>query len=147
MTMTLRALVPLAALLGLAVTAGAADDPLAATLRGVVEDNLRAYDVEGVVRSVHTQSPEYGPTKDEVVGQFRVFDLTPKLVAFEYMGHDDEFAVARVKIKLEGPPGFMNNTTDSIVLFHQEGGIWKLWTDEILGVEFEQRIGTLVPSR
>jgi hypothetical protein len=116
----------------------------------VVENNLRAYDaedVEGVVRLVHTQSPEYGPTKDEVVGQFRVLDLTPKLVAFEYMGHEDEFAVARVKIKLEGPPGsvFVNNTTDSIVLFHQEGGLWKLWTDEVLGVEFEQRIGTLVP--
>lgn len=152
MTITVRAVVHLAALLGLAVAAGAADDQLATTLRGVVEDNLRAYDAEdasGAMRSVHTRSPEYEPTKAEIAGQFRDLDVTAKLTAFTYMGHDDEFAVARVKIKLDGPPGsvFANNTTDNIVLFHQEGGIWKLWTDEVLGVDFEQRIGTVAPPK
>lgn len=59
MTMTVRAVVQLAALLGLAVAAGAADDQLDATLRGVVQDELRAYDakdVEGAMRSVHTRA-------------------------------------------------------------------------------------------
>jgi hypothetical protein len=143
MAMANRVAVQLAALLGLAaVAAGAADDELAATLRGVVEENLRAYDAEdarGVQRTMHTRSPEYSPTVTAVTRQLDDDDLTVRLVDFKYMGHDDEFAVARVKIKVEGPPGsvYVNNTTDNIVLFHQEGGTWKLWTDEILGVEFE----------
>jgi hypothetical protein len=143
MAMANRVVVQLAALLGLAaVAAGAADDELAATLRGVVEENLRAYDAEdarGVQRTMHTRSPEYSPTVTAVTRQLDDDDLTVRLVDFKYMGHDDEFAVARVKIKVEGPPGsvYVNNTTDNIVLFHQEGGTWKLWTDEILGVEFE----------
>jgi hypothetical protein len=143
MAMANRVVVQLAALLGLAaVAAGAADDELAATLRGVVEENLRAYDAEdarGVQRTMHTRSPEYSPTVTAVTRQLDDDDLTVRLVDFKYMGHDDEFAVARAKIKVEGPPGsvYVNNTTDNIVLFHQEGGTWKLWTDEILGVEFE----------
>jgi hypothetical protein len=152
MTATYRMVVQLSALLGLAVAAGAADDKLAATLKGVVEENLRAYDAEdaaGVLRSMHTRSPEYDPTRGALPEQFQELDAKAKLVDFRYMGHDDEFAAARVKIKVEGPPGsvFVNNTIDNIVLFHQEGGIWKLWSDEVLGVDFEQRIGTLAPPR
>ncbi len=142
--------VQVAALLGLAAAAGATDDKLAATLRGVVQDNLRAYDAEdadGAMRSVHTRSPQYEPTRAALPEQFQDLDVTAKVTDFKYMGHDDEFAVARVKIQVEGPSGsvFVNNTTDDIVLFHQEGGIWKLWTSEVLGVDFEQRIGVVVP--
>ena len=144
--------VQVAALLGRAAAAGATDDKLAATLRGVVQDNLRAYDAEdadGAMRSVHTRSPQYEPTRAALPEQFQDLDVTAKLTDFKYMGHDDEFAVARVKIQVEGPSGsvFVNNTTDDIVLFHQEGGIWKLWTNEVLGVDFEQRIGVVVPPK
>jgi len=144
--------VQVAALLGRAAAAGATDDKLAATLRGVVQDNLRAYDAEdadGAMRSVHTRSPQYEPTRAALPEQFQDLDVTAKLTDFRYMGHDDEFAVARVKIQVEGPSGsmFVNNTTDDIVLFHQEGGIWKLWTNEVLGVDFEQRIGVVVPPK
>jgi len=152
MTRTVWVAVQVAALLGLAAAAGATDDKLAATLRGVVQDNLRAYDAEdadGAMRSVHTRSPQYEPTRAALPEQFQDLDVTAKLTDFKYMGHDDEFAVARVKIQVEGPSGsvFVNNTTDDIVLFHQEGGIWKLWTNEVLGVDFEQRIGVVVPPK
>jgi hypothetical protein len=153
MTMIHRTTLHLALLLGLATVAGAKthDDKLAASLEAVVAENLRAYDAkdaDAAMRTVHTRSPEYDPTKAALPQQFQE-GVTAKLSDFTYMGHDDEFAVARVKIKVEGPPGstFVNNTTDSVVLFHQEGGIWKLWTDEILGVDFEQRIGTLAPAQ
>ena len=152
MTRTVWVAVQVAALLGLAAAAGATDDKLAATLRGVVQDNLRAYDAEdadGAMRSVHTRSPQYESTRAALPEQFQDLDVTAKLTDFKYMGHDDEFAVARVKIQVEGPSGsvFVNNTTDDIVLFHQEGGIWKLWTNEVLGVDFEQRIGVVVPPK
>lgn len=152
-TRTLWAAVQVAVLLSLPVAAGAADDDkLVATLKSVVEDNLRAYDAEdadGAMRSVHTRSPQYDTTKAALAEQFQDFDLSAKITGFNYVGHDDEFAVARVKIQVEGPSGsvFVNNTSDNLILFHQEGGIWKLWTDDILGVDFEQRIGTVVPPK
>jgi hypothetical protein len=142
MTMTDRTIVVLAALLGLAVGAGAADkNPLATTLQGVVEDHVRAYnarDVQGAMRDVHTQSPEYDSTKAAMEEQFRDLPVTAQLVDFKYMGHDDEFAVARMKLKIAGPPTsqFQNNVVDEVMLFHQQGGTWKLWSDDVLGVEF-----------
>jgi hypothetical protein len=139
--MTNRIIVSLILLLGLTVAAHAADDELATALRGVVEENVRAYDAEDVAavqRTMDTRSAEYDPTLAALPSQFKD-NLKAQLVDFKYIGHDDEFAVARVKIKVEGPPGtaFMNNTTDQIVVFHQEGGVWKLWTDEVLGVAFQ----------
>ena len=46
---------------------------------------------------MHTKSPEYDRTQKALPEQFRAMDLDVKLVDFKYMGHDDEFAVARVK--------------------------------------------------
>jgi hypothetical protein len=140
-TMTTFRTVAVMALLGLAAVAGAADDQLTTTLRGVVDGNLRAYDAkdaEGVLRGVHTRSPEYDTTKAALTEQFGALAVTATLIDFKYVGHDDEFAVARVKTKLVGPAGsgFSDNVTDSIVLFHQEGGTWKVWSDKVLGVQF-----------
>ena len=141
MTMISRVVV-LATVFGLAVGAGAADEnPLATTLRKVVEDNVAAYnakDVDGVLRGVHTRSPEYDSTKTAIAEQFRVLPVTARLVDFRYIGHDDEFAVARMKVAVGGPPTseFQDDVVDSVMLFHQENGTWKLWQDEVLGVEF-----------
>ena len=138
----IRRVAVLATVLGFAASAGAADeDPLGATLRKVVQDNVAAYnarDVEGVMRGVHTRSPEYDPTRAAIAAQFTDLPVTAELVDFRYMGHDDEFAVARMKLKVGGPPTsqFQDDVVDSILLFHQENGTWKLWADEVLGVEF-----------
>ncbi len=142
MKKTLFAIAPLAAALGLAGSALAATDAeLTTALKGVVESNLSGYNAENAATSmsaVHTASPEYASTQAALPEQFKDLDVKGTLVDFDYMGHDDEFAVARVKIKLVGPAdsGFANNTVDSLVLFHQENGVWKLWSDEVLGVEF-----------
>jgi hypothetical protein len=143
MTMTIRLVVMLVTLLGLAVTAGA-DDKLATTLRGVVEENVRAYDArdtDAFLRTLHPQSPGYEATKAILSDQFREGDIKVTLVDYEYIGHDDEFAVARVKMKTVAPPGstgFQSNVTDSVVLFHRDefARAWKLWSDDIIGVEF-----------
>lgn len=151
MTTMSRVIVPVVALLGIVRAAAAADDKLATTLRGVVQENLRAYDAEdsdGVMRTMHSRSPEYDRTKAALPGQFAAEDLTVQLVDFRYMGHDDEFAVARVKTKLTAPPGsdFDDNVVESIVLFHQEGGLWKLWSDDVIGVAFQPQGGTATSS-
>lgn len=142
MTRTLRTAALLAATLGLPTAALAADTALDATLKGAVEENLRAYNAEDAAAAlavVHKASPEYEPTKAVLEEQFRELDVKATLVDFRTMGHDDEFVVARVKTRYDGPDGsgFQDNIVDSILLFHQEGGVWKLWSDEILGVELE----------
>jgi hypothetical protein len=144
MTMTIRLVVMLVTLLGLAVTAGAADDKLATTLHGVVEENVRAYDArdtDAFLRTLHPQSPGFEATKAILSDQFREGDIKVTLVDYKYIGHDDEFAVARVKMKTVAPPGstgFQSNVTDSVLLFHRDEAAraWKLWSDDVLGVEF-----------
>jgi hypothetical protein len=136
------ALAALVAWLGFGAPAAYADDSaLAATLRKVVEDNAAAYDQENVAATVSTiasQSPAYEPTEAGLAEQFADTDLAVQVVDFTYIGHDDEFAVARVKTKTVATPkspAFADNTTDAIVLFHQDGGAWKLWSQHVIGVE------------
>jgi hypothetical protein len=138
---TARLILPAAALLLAAAAPARADNhELTGQLRVVAEANIQAYDAEdaaGVLRTMHTRSPEYDRTQKALPEQFKGLDLDVKLVDFKYMGHDDEFAVARVKTGYDGPDGsgFQDNVTDSVMLFHKEGGVWKLWSDEVLGVQ------------
>lgn len=141
MTGTLRTVVLLAAMAGMPGGATAAGAELSRTLQGAVEENLRGYNAEDVGAAlgvVHKASPEYEPTRAAMEEQFRDFDVQATLVDFRTLGHDDEFVVARVKTRFEGAAGsgFQDNVVDSILLFHQEGGVWKLWSDDVLGVEF-----------
>jgi hypothetical protein len=119
------------------------DMPLLAALRDLVAGNISAYDhkdIDATMRTIDTRSPDYAPTKDALATQFKDLDVKGELVSFDYMGHDDEFAVARVKTKTTGKPGsgFTDNTVDAIMLFHQQNGEWKLWSEQILGVQVAQ---------
>jgi hypothetical protein len=145
--MSMKQIACIAAILMLFVfseRAGAGEDGgLSAVLRQVVEQNLAAYnreDVAGAMSFVHTKSPEYGSTQGALPGQFEVLDARAELVGFHYIGHDDEFAVARVKLQTVDQSGepFSANVIDTITIFHQEDGVWKYWSDHILGVELVQ---------
>jgi hypothetical protein len=120
--------------------AHAADKQLTDSLHGVLKSGLAAYDredVAGTMKHVHTKSPEYDKSKVEMEKQFVAHDVTIQLVDFRYIGHDDEFAIARVHIKTVGQndPTFADNIVDSIVLFKMENGQWKWWSDHIIGVQ------------
>jgi hypothetical protein len=128
-------------LCAIAGPAAASEDELDASVRGVMEEHLRAYnaeDVEAALRTIHTRSPDYETMRAAMTEQFGALGVKAELLDFRTLGHDDEFVVARTRLKLVGAPGddFQNNVTDNLVLFHQEGGVWKLWSDEILGGEF-----------
>ena len=117
-----------------------AAEPLAMSLEQVVKDQLAAYnrkDVAATLAYVHTKSPDYEQTKGEIAGQFKEQNVSAQLISFYYVGHDDEFAVARVKVKVTAPPtaDFTDNVVDTITLFHQENGTWKIWGDHLLGVQ------------
>lgn len=120
--------------------ADADDEALADTLRGVVESHLDAYDREdaaATLATIDSRSPAYQATREKISEQFPELDVKPELVDFAYIGHDAEFAVARVKTKTVAEPGqeeFVGNVTDAIVIFHTEDGVWKLWGEHLLGV-------------
>jgi hypothetical protein len=121
-------------------SAAAAPAQLAPALQYVWGTNLAAFnkeDVDGVMATVDTRSPDFGPTRAALDALFKDRDLKAELVDFVLMGHDDEFAVARVKTRTAGQPGsdFATNIVDAVVLFHQENGTWKLWSEEIVAVE------------
>jgi hypothetical protein len=126
-------------LLGAAATFADDKDALAATLRKVVEDSYAAYNRKNLDDSmgfIDSKSPGYERTKKALPRQFDVGANT-KLVDFRYIGHDDEFAVARVKFKTSGKAGtsFVDNVADTLTVFHQENGQWKIWDQLVLGVE------------
>ena len=145
--MSIKQIACAATLLLLSVSGSASaaghDDGLGAVLRKVVEDNLAAYNREdpmAAMKHIHSKSPEYGTTRAALKGQFEVMDARSELVGFHYIGHDDEFAVARVKLRTMDTSGeaFSTNVIDTITVFHQEDGVWKYWSDHILGVELVQ---------
>lgn len=111
---------------------------LEGALRQVVEDNLAAYNSEDVARtlaSVDSKSPAYAAMEDALPRQFGALHARAELERFTYIGHDDEFAVARVQYRTRGAPGepFLNNVLDTITIFHQENGTWKYWDNDVLG--------------
>ena len=115
------------------------EDGLSAELRQVVEDNVAAYnrdEVSAALQSVHTKSPDYATMQQALPTQFSAMNIGAELVNFHYIGHDDEFALARVEIKTVDKSGepFVANVLDTIAVFHQEGGEWKYWSNLILGV-------------
>jgi hypothetical protein len=130
----------LLAMAATAVAAGGDESGLAATLRQVVENNLAAYNREdraATMRSIHTKAPDYADMQQALLSQFSALDARTELVSFRYIGHDDEFAIARVKLKTVDQSGepFVANILDTITLFHQQDGAWKYWDSYVLGVE------------
>ncbi|MDJ0868618.1 MAG: hypothetical protein QNK03_21090 [Myxococcota bacterium] len=116
-----------------------ADPELVASLEALAQEHLDAYDREdqnGTLRTIHSRSPHYRTTRELLAEQFPKQDLAVTLVHFHYIGHDDEFAYARLKAKaVAEDEGFADNVVDSVVLFHHENGAWKLWSEHIIGVE------------
>jgi len=120
--------------------ARAGADPLAETLEGVVKQQIEAFNAKnltGAMATINTQSPEYKSTEDELATEFKTENLTATLVSFQYVGHDDEFAVARVKMKITAPSGekFVDNSIDTMMLFHQQNGAWRIWGDYLIGAQ------------
>jgi hypothetical protein len=116
------------------------DDSLGDALRAAVAGQVAAYgkkDATAAMSFVDTASPDYDSTKDAITAQFEGPEVSVQVADCKYIGHDDEFAVARVKLKSTGKPdsGFVDNTVDSIMIFHFQNGAWKIWTEKVLGVD------------
>jgi hypothetical protein len=128
-----------AALLFATAAAAERDDALAAALEKVSKDQVAAFNKEDVAATMgfaYSKSPDYDTAKAELGTLFANTDAKAEQVGFTYVGHDDEFAVGRVKVKVTAAdPGFQNNIVDALIVFHSEGGAWKVWDTYVLGSE------------
>lgn len=132
----------LAQLMLISASAAAQGDELATAIEAVVTSNIAAInaeDADATMATIHGESPEFDSTASALDDHFADLDPSAELVSFAFMGHDDEFAVARVKIKTseKSDTAFHDNIVDMIVLFAQEDGNWKIWSDLPLGVELD----------
>ena len=123
------------------VTVHAAENDIQNTINSVVITNVQAVQAENldaVMKTIHTQSPGYLTTKQQLQPLFDNHDLKYQILSFTYIGRDNQYAVARVKQstqKLSGP-AFRNNVLDMIQVFRQEKGQWKFWNQAILEVTY-----------
>ncbi len=114
---------------------------LEAKLREVIIENFAASqrkDMEGIKRTIHSQSPAYITSAQTLKQLFDYYDLKYELLSFRYIGADGEYAIARGEqktIKLKGP-AFKDNVLDSIYIFRKENGEWKLWQQAVLESRF-----------
>jgi hypothetical protein len=121
----------------LPATAALADDALAAALEKVSKEQIAAFnreDANATLGFAYTKSPAYDTAKAELGTLFAEADARAEQIGFQYIGHDDEFAVARAKVKVTAAdaPGFQNNIVDALMIFHMEDGSWKVFDSYLL---------------
>jgi hypothetical protein len=119
-------------------SAASTDDGLTNALEKVSKDQIAAFnrkDVAATMSYAHTKSPTYDAARDTIAAAFKDSNPHAEQVSFQYIGHDDEFAMARVKVKVTSPgtEGFQPNIVDTVTLFHEEGGSWKVWDIYLVG--------------
>jgi hypothetical protein len=128
-----------ASLLVASAAAAEHDAALAAALEKVSKDQIAAFNKEDVGATMgfaYSKSPDYDSSKAELTALFADTDAKAEQVGFSLIGHDDEFAVARVKVKVTAADaGFQNNVADTLMVFHSEGGAWKVFDTYPLGSE------------
>lgn len=118
-----------------------ADKDIAMVLKSLITENFKAYeqeDIEKVMETVHSKSPGFEATKKFSSQIFPVYEIKYELLSFKYITSEGKYALGRVKqktSKITGPE-FKDNVIDSIVIFKQEAGLWKLWSQATLTLEY-----------
>lgn len=111
-------------------------------LKALMLANLKATqseDKKAVFATMHSQSPAKAGTNNMLDQIFTTYDLKYSILDFKYVAADETYAYARTKQLTEkvSGPAFNPNELESLVIFKQENGDWKLWTQAVLTIEFK----------
>ncbi|HHI93227.1 MAG TPA: hypothetical protein ENK04_06895 [Gammaproteobacteria bacterium] len=118
-----------------------ANSEITDVLKNNILNNLKYIQEEDADRSMstmHSQSPAYLPTKNMLPQIFGSYKLSYELLSFKFIAYDGDLAYARVKQstkKISGP-AFRNNEIDMVQLFRKESGVWKLWAQVNIDIEY-----------
>lgn len=101
-------------------------------------DFMNQEDFDGVMSTIHPQSPSYEMTEKLVKKIFLVYDLNYKIEKLKVLEkNDNEAKVEFVQIttKLKGPD-FKNNKTTGVHTLKMDDGSWKIFSTEVQDLEF-----------
>ena len=120
---------------------GFSDEDVAEEIKEVVFENLRATQVEdmdAMLATIHSESPSYTQTEELATVLFENYDLNYEVLLFRYIEQDGEYAIVRLEYSSQKVAGgeFNDNNLDTIHVFRQENGDWKIWSMAILEIEY-----------
>ncbi|VAW88068.1 hypothetical protein MNBD_GAMMA16-2017 [hydrothermal vent metagenome] len=105
----------------------------------VIATSKESESIDDVMKTIHPESPAAMHIKTGLEQIFPVFDLNVSLVEFSFVGLDNNYAMARVKQKMEkvsGPASFKSHVNEQLLVFKQEAREWKIWQAVMLDVEY-----------
>ncbi len=117
-------------------------DSIADDVRDVVEENIAATQSEDMTRmmkTIHSSSPSYQATMQQVPTLFQQYDLEYELTGYDFVGVTGEFAVVKVSQitrKVAGSAAFNDNELELLQAFRKENGQWKFWSQSVLNMNF-----------
>ena len=124
------------------LTVGCSEDKnVEAELKTLMMENIKATEAEdksAMLATIHTESPNYAQTEILTTQMFGTYKLKYELLQFQYVGMEGEYAIARYKFSTKKVAGgeFKDNIVDSLHIFRQENGSWKIWSMAILEIEY-----------
>jgi hypothetical protein len=112
-----------------------------ATPEYAVEANaefMNKKDIDGVMSTIHPQSPSYEMTEKLVKKIFETYDLSYKLEKvklIEEKGNEAKVEFVQITTKIKGPE-FKNNQTTGIHTLKKDGDSWKIFSTEVTDLKF-----------
>jgi uncharacterized protein YchJ len=101
-------------------------------------DFMNQEDFDGVMSTIHPQSPSYEMTEKLVKKIFEVYDLNYKIENLKVIEQNDKEAKVefiQITTKLKGPD-FKNNKTTGVHTLKMDGDSWKIFSTEVKDLEF-----------
>lgn len=108
------------------------------TLVNANAEFMNQEDFDGVMSTIHPQSPSYEMTEKMVKKIFEVYDLNYKIESLKVLEQNDKEAKVefiQVTTKLKGPD-FKNNKTTGVHTLKMDGDSWKIFSTEVQDLEF-----------
>ena len=117
-------------------SAGVSDD-----VRQTLEENLKysqQENMDGMMSTIHRSSPNYMATGQAMNQLFPAYDLKYSLISYNFVGEEGGYAYIRIVQRTEkvAGPEFNNNELEALMIFKQENGKWKLWSQANLNIKF-----------
>jgi hypothetical protein len=112
-------------------------------ITAVIYQNIRASnarDYDGYMATIHTKSPNYRATKEGAKTAFSdEYTLSYRLSDVYVIEQRRNKAVAHFVLTtrlIRGPSGFRNNRVTGEMTLRTEDGVWKIYDQEVIEVEY-----------
>ena len=110
----------------------AEEQTMSTLIKDVFNENLNSCqqeNMEAMLDTVHSQSPSYLMSKQQMSTIFENFDLNYELTYYKYIGQDNDYAVARARYTTKKISGyaFKDNEVDTIHIFKNQHQLFLIW--------------------